>query len=499
MKYLYGASVQGIQNFIFETNKLKEIIGASELVEDICTTKFQDFAGVKKQNENENWIQGAAGNIKYLFEETEEEVCRRVYYGFPKEVMEYAPGVTISQGLVQVEGPLNIKHFDELERNLKVGRNKPVPFLDFGLMAIRRSLKTGLPSSAESLIHDENPDHGTLAKLKKQGNRYELLAKFIGDNEPEKTNDLFPVDFSEITGKDIKSWLAVIHADGNGLGTVLGKLSLGLQDKPGNYTIKAFRDFSVNLEKSTIKAAREAFNKVFPRKDKRIPFRPVILGGDDLTVIIQAEMALDFASLFLQYFEEETSKMLGGFFKENNININNLTACAGIAYVKESYPFHYSAHMADLLCKDAKKASGIINRDLPPSSLAFYKVQPSFIVAEDFDSIAEHELKTDDFSFKAGPYFLEEFNGYSTIEQLKNWANTIIDKGAPASKLREWISVRYNSKNHADILLERLLQMLGSDDRKKKYIEEFRLNKLKDAKQTPIYDILTIASFLKNE
>ena len=34
-KYLYGAAVQGIQNFIFQTNELKDIVGASELVEDI--------------------------------------------------------------------------------------------------------------------------------------------------------------------------------------------------------------------------------------------------------------------------------------------------------------------------------------------------------------------------------------------------------------------------------------------------------------------------------
>ena len=48
-QYLYGASVQGIQDFIFQTNKLKEIVGASELVESICTDFFkkqvEDFNG----------------------------------------------------------------------------------------------------------------------------------------------------------------------------------------------------------------------------------------------------------------------------------------------------------------------------------------------------------------------------------------------------------------------------------------------------------------------
>lgn len=40
-KYLYGASVQGIQEFIFKTNKLKEIIGASKIVEDMDKINFQ--------------------------------------------------------------------------------------------------------------------------------------------------------------------------------------------------------------------------------------------------------------------------------------------------------------------------------------------------------------------------------------------------------------------------------------------------------------------------
>ena len=38
MKYLYGAAIQGIQSFIFQTNKLQEIVGASELIEIICST-----------------------------------------------------------------------------------------------------------------------------------------------------------------------------------------------------------------------------------------------------------------------------------------------------------------------------------------------------------------------------------------------------------------------------------------------------------------------------
>ena len=40
-KWLYGASVQGIQGYIFQTSKLKDVIGASELVKDLCETDFK--------------------------------------------------------------------------------------------------------------------------------------------------------------------------------------------------------------------------------------------------------------------------------------------------------------------------------------------------------------------------------------------------------------------------------------------------------------------------
>jgi hypothetical protein len=63
MKYLYGAAIQGIQSYIFQTDKLKEIVGASELVERICTEFFKNGFGNGKFKE-ENKILSAAGNIK---------------------------------------------------------------------------------------------------------------------------------------------------------------------------------------------------------------------------------------------------------------------------------------------------------------------------------------------------------------------------------------------------------------------------------------------------
>jgi hypothetical protein len=46
--WLYGAAVQGIQGFIYQTNELKDIIGASELVEEICTLEFAEALGISE-------------------------------------------------------------------------------------------------------------------------------------------------------------------------------------------------------------------------------------------------------------------------------------------------------------------------------------------------------------------------------------------------------------------------------------------------------------------
>ena len=124
-KYLYGAAVQGIQDFIFKTNELKHVVGASELVEQICTSAFDKFAV------NGESVVRAAGNIKFIFDN--EEDCRKAVREFPKTVMSMAPGVTISQAVVLMENDFG-KAIDDVEALLKVQRNKPARSVTTGLL-----------------------------------------------------------------------------------------------------------------------------------------------------------------------------------------------------------------------------------------------------------------------------------------------------------------------------------------------------------------------------
>ena len=130
-KYLYGAAVQGIQDFIFQTNKLREIVGASELVEEICTKKFVEVLLGKKDISTKeaqeillndsNAILYAAGNVKYIF--TSKKACEDLVRVFPKVVQEFAPGITFSQAVVDMTQPEFADYsaaVNELEKLLKV-------------------------------------------------------------------------------------------------------------------------------------------------------------------------------------------------------------------------------------------------------------------------------------------------------------------------------------------------------------------------------------------
>ena len=301
--YLYGASVQGIQGFIFQTNELKDIVGASELVEKICTTAFIEMMNEGlSQNaatfQEDSAIVMAAGNIKYIFDN--EELCKKVVLGFPKKVMEMAPSITISQAVVKYGLDMPFTTFksavQELENRLRIQRNKPMRSMTLGSIGILRSRKTGLP--AIQYDKDEAIDPATSKKRDnaKAGNNATLqpCKKIFGK---DIKSDKVAYDINKIT--DQNNWIAIIHADGNGLGQVVQKVGTN----PG-----LFKKFSVNLDKATTFAAQKAYQRLnLTVKDKeRIPIRPVVLNGDDLTMICRADIALDFTSYFLEEFEYAT-------------------------------------------------------------------------------------------------------------------------------------------------------------------------------------------------
>ena len=447
-KYLYGAAVQGIQDFIFKTNELRHIVGASELVEEICTHAFDEYA------QNGEDIVRAAGNIKFIFDS--ENDCKRAVREFPKKVMTMAPGITISQAVVPFDGDFD-KAIDLIEARLKVQRNKPPKSVTMGLVGIKRANNTGLP-----VVKVEGKDFLDDATIAKQNKAQEeghdlrgLCRKSFGSFYGK-----IAYNVTDITGKN--DWIAIIHADGNGLGKVVQAVGKK-QD--------VYKAFSQKLSEATTAAAHQAFKEVSWPFDAReaIPIRPVVLSGDDMTVIIRGDIALDYANAFIIAFEKETRKALGDILRSEHVFAEDkdyLTACAGIAFIKSSFPFYYGYELAEALCgqakKDTKSIYGENSNHLPPSCLMFHKVQDSFIF--DYTDIVRRELTAKDgLTFKAGPYYIKEQTGKHTVDDLI--ANSLLlnseNSDGVKSGIRNWVTLRLDNKDIADQRKERMRQIFS--------------------------------------
>ena len=451
-KYLYGASVQGIQDFIFKTNKLKEIIGASKIIEDMDSKDFQTEYNLKEKPEK---LLQAAGNIRLRFNNKED--LEKVVRNFPKDIMLKAYGITISQAVVKYTNNYK-KDSLELEKKLKIQRNKVSFPLDFHFNILKQNPRTALP------LVNKDEDKATKQKVEK----FQLFA-----NKQENRKTIF--DIEDLSNN--KNKIAIIHADGNGLGNIVKELN-------ENEIIQ----FSEQLDKATKKAYEIA-------SDGITQIRKVILGGDDLTVIIDANEALNFTKIFLEEFEKNSKKIYKDF---------DLTACAGITFCNEKYPFHYAVKLAEDLCSHAKKDSKDFakekNLSLAPSSIMFHNIQSSNV--ESFSKFIDDELTINGVRCDFGAYYLNEYENKPTIENLEKVIEDFKKENSPKGRLREWLSDLEFDRTYAQNQLNRIKEISKKNKWETKNLsklhKELKIDKLivqKDNKQkTPIYDILQILS-----
>lgn len=503
MKYLYGAAVQGIQNFIFQTDRLRDIAGASELVAHICTKAFSDMLG--KRWKESNQIISAAGNIKYVFDN--EADCQYAVRHFPKIAMTTAPGITVSQAVVAfAEGEKDFcSVVFELEGKLRTGRNLPSLPDTVGLLGMERSRHTGLPAVEETngiLI-----DASTKAKQDECDIKGLCQKSFFGADVPALSSGQLPHGVEDITGKN--DWIAVIHADGNSLGQVVQAVG---------HDAESFKRFSKALDAATVKAANDAYEAI--REcfgDGCIPIRPVVLGGDDMTVIIRGDLAVPYVTEYLKRFEQHTgegemgqilsqARQGKGVFPEGK---NHLSACAGIAFVKSSYPFHYAYQLAEQLCEESKRVAKQTlaetdgRKALCKSCLMFHKVEDSFVTT--YADIVRRVLTTDaGKSLKFGPYYINPNDlsatdvpeGSITIDELVELCDLLGKEEGVKTGIRRWLTLLHAHDGRDGQHLQRLKGNNHNNKAASQLIDQLTLSR---HGAVAAYDALTLFTIMNQE
>lgn len=467
MSYYYGFAAKGIQSFLQGTDRLRDLVGGSELVQNLCTTVVDTLRKQLWPNEADrpNVVVTAAGWARLIFQKTED--AEQFALWFPLVAGRYAPGLAVTQAFVEVvrnDWPGTIR---SLEDRLRERRNAAVVNLPEAGPLVARNPRNGRPVVTRTPgDKDEWIDRQTVRKRDFAGST-SLVDRFGGAEHGER----WPLDMADIAGRD-QSYIAIIHADANSLGqTVMNLVDGRTTDAP-----ELLGRFSRLVEAVTQEAASAALDQVLrddgrsPSTSTTLPARPIVLGGDDLTIIVRADLALDFAAEFLELFESKSKHAL----KEMSGEVGNdvalpavLTAAAGIAITKKAYPFSRGYALAESLCGHAKYVAKERKQDGFPvaSCLAFHRVTTS--LAPDYADVRECELTSRGESrtrLTMSPYGVgEHAEGLPAFGGLKNLAASL--KKLPTGPFRRLMSTLHDGSDAAiQGALERIREVSQDSD-----------------------------------
>ncbi len=423
----------GNQHYIFATNKLRENVGASELthragtqlvleaVSAETTKRIYEDADLDGRKMRANLLDrslnppignGCAVEVimatsgKALLLVKDKPTGERIVRNSTERALREMPGLVLQGAISESFDSLDAKDSEgefklhkaivNVHRRLQMIRyqlpSNETRFLRLPFVA--PCMSSSLPAQTVVIERGDRNLISALSQIKRENfdacqQRLESVIHAVND----RISLIRSVDELERRFKEL-SWVAVIHADGNGLGQIFQNFDryTGLRDgicSPRDY-IDEYRKFSLALDICTLNAAGYALDNLQERfrsenehnVGKAIPVVPLILGGDDITVLVDGQYALKFVYEFLRQFERESENITEYDYlkqdgKGNPLRVDGKTVfeiltnivpriakgalgaprlgiCAGVAIVKPHFPFHQAYELAEQLLKSAK-------------------------------------------------------------------------------------------------------------------------------------------------
>ncbi len=482
-QYLYRYEAKGIQSYVLGTSRLREIAGGSAVVEGLEQLLRQTLAQTGGSLEA-----AAAGNATVLFPNGDS--LRDFVRWWPVLVGQHAPGLQVVQAWVEVpasgrlEGSLEV-----LARRLAQERNRRDPLIPEAGPLLARASRTGRPAVARATKGSGFVDAAT-----RRRERAARGGKGAGDMDrllPHHRRDRpFVRDHSDFRTSD----LAVVHIDGNDMGRLVMSLS----------SLADYKSFSLALKEATLAAATAAIGMVVGALPPDYsgpcwPVRPVVVGGDDVTVVTRAVDALAFTRTFIETFHHETAA------RERDLHGRGaLGASAGIAFVKEKSPFSLSYDLAESLCAFAKER--LRREDGPtPSAIAFHRPTASLHVTWEqilqTDLLATRPAGPMIGGLTMNPYLVAGQHGQAHLDGLVALAKAM--KDLPRGGLREWARVAQHDPLRARDRWDRM-QEVADASAWKNLVDALQSLGCTDGPwgprgRTPLYDAITLGAIMAKE
>lgn len=355
MSMLVIVEVGKKQEYIFRSNKLQEIVGASMIIRHVS----EDMPKRWIRDDRQVILEGGGHSI-YFF--GDEDAGRQFISEFSLEVAKQFPGLE----LVLATVPFNFDEdllpvfIDKLfaELNRKKASGLPPKQYSFGIE--ERCASTRLPASEYTRQEHRPVSSEIFAKLtfyeENLAKNYfkELVVPGHSDKMAKLMDDL----------EDHRGKTAVVHMDGNQMGAKLLAFKRYCVQRQGE-TVSAFNEryrqefqqFSREIDERYKQAFRSMMQELtnwvksndspeFKRYRQGIPYRPIIFAGDDISFILPGALGVEAARIMLEKLEQHPL-IIGG-------ESHWMHACAGIAIVRSGFPFARAHELAEQLCAASK-------------------------------------------------------------------------------------------------------------------------------------------------
>lgn len=446
--------ISGIQTFIFASSKLKEQVGGSKIVRDILYQILPKSLETTKEEaeKNENifdfstkpyhivYIGGGNALVLYEDQEVMEEKTREM----EKKILRLTNGA-LRLCSASVEVDFN-KTYGELYQELmeKMAEVKSLP------NEIKLATVFGINEydtvSLEPLTLLTTDKYGVATYWKKR--------ETFRNYNSEKNQDFhFTNQFDELRDENKKSYVAVVHIDGDSMGKQIMNVMNKRDEKVSTQnemldSMLLMRALSIEIDQlyeESLKNTLDLFFEDEKKKNETAKFRKIIADGDDITFIIAAEKAFDFVECFMENLRKCKDLDSKKYMKENEFKVS---ASAGIIFVHDKYPFDEAYHLSEELCRLAKKKKRESERNYV-SNMDFHIISPG--LKRSIKEFREENYRKGKISLEIRPYYYDgknEINSYHSFKELRKMVKG--DKRIARSKLKSLRNAYGDSKQAAD-------------------------------------------------
>ncbi|WP_435550724.1 Cas10/Cmr2 second palm domain-containing protein [Desulfobacterium sp. N47] len=504
--YLIVMGIPSIKKYVFGTDRLMEIRGASSLLDNLIRHEIEDFLKKCTDIIEVDTVFTGGGSAQFIIKSDEEKLGKYLRDLEGIFINKTGGGIRLIWGKAEYDGS-NYQEAMERAHLESESQREEKPFVPTSQLHTGFIRECNSCSKMAGYITVEQNKQRLLCnecylKLKYNRNAREYLWDDLSKFLQKKHVVVERPDTFEQIGEQCSvrnGYTALIYADGN----VMGKIIKQIKDKT------QYQFFSKTVEDSIRKACYEAIYETFFESVKErptiLPAEVLLLGGDDLLVYLTAESAFPFAIKLAKKFNEETKRVFANspFFPEL-LEGKGLTISLGIAYGKSHTPFSIMLEQAEELLHTAKKKGS------QDKNAGIYYA-PSYIdyhISTNFNQVSVKESRTAHMKIHGTdgrfiklyqrPYSLED------AETLLEHAENLKNSNIPGTRLNRLGNAPTMGKVYGTIEFLNLYTRAGdSREAVGKALDSFDCfthmpwkNEIKDD-STVLVDLIELAGFCK--